>query len=411
MEMKTRLEKFAQLAVKVGVNVQKGQLLMINAPVDAKEFVRLLVKAAYEAGASDVMVRWSDAIVNKEWYLHVEEAELENVKSWVIDQLKYVVDKGGCVISVSSPNPGVLKDVPGQRLQKASLAASKATKFYSEHMMANKAQWLVISAPNEDWAKKVYPDMEAGAAVEKLWDAILTASRVLETNDPIEEWNNHMAKMARNNAILNGHRFKTLHFKNGLGTDLSIQLAEDHIWAGGGEHSEKGIEFAPNIPTEEAFTIAYKYGVNGKVVSTKPLNYQGKLIEDFYLVFKDGKVVEFDAKKEKEALANLLDTDEGSRYLGEVALVEHDSPISSTGILFYNTLFDENASCHLALGASYSMNLKGGTAMTKEELEKRGANQSLVHVDFMFGSHDMEIVGEKANGEKVTIFKNGNFAF
>ena len=187
---------------------------MINAPVDAKEFVRLLVKAAYEAGASDVMVRWSDAIVNKEWYLHVDEAELENVKSWVIDQLKYVVDKGGCVISVSSPNPGVLKDVPGQRLQKASLAASKATKFYSEHMMANKAQWLVISAPNEDWAKKVYPDMEAGAAVEKLWDAILTASRVLETNDPIEEWNNHMAKMARNNAILNGHRFKTLTGKD-----------------------------------------------------------------------------------------------------------------------------------------------------------------------------------------------------
>ncbi len=409
--MKTRLEKFAGLAVKVGVNVQKGQLLVINAPVDAKEFVRLLVKSAYEAGAGNVMVRWNDAIVNKEWYLHVDETELEDVKSWVIDQLKYVVDKGGCVISVTSPNPGLLKDVPGNRLQKASLAASKATKFYSEHMMANKAQWLVIAAPNGDWAKKVYPDQEESVALEKLWDAILTASRVLETNDPVAEWNNHMDKMARNNAILNGHRFKKLYFKNNLGTDLSIELVKDHIWAGGGETSVNGVPFAPNIPTEEAFTMPYKYGANGKVVSTKPLNYQGKLIEDFYLVFKDGKVVEFDAKKEKEALANLLDTDEGSKYLGEVALVEHDSPISNTGILFYNTLFDENASCHLALGASYAMNVKDGTTLTKEELEKRGANQSLIHVDFMFGSADMEIVGEKANGEKVVIFKNGNFAF
>lgn len=409
--MKTRLEKYAELAVKVGVNVQKGQLLVINALVDAKEFVRLLVKEGYKAGASNVIVRWSDAEVNKEWYLHAEESELESVKSWVVDQLKYVVDNGGCVISITSPNPGLLKDVPGNRLQKAQIANSKATKFYSEHMMANRSQWVVVAAPNEDWAKKVYPNLPVTEAMDKLWDDILSASRVTNDNDPITEWREHMEKMAKNNAILNQNKFKRMHFKNSLGTDLTVELVEGHIWAGGGESTTKGVFFAPNIPTEEAFTMPHKFGVNGKVVSTKPLNYQGKLIEDFYLVFKDGKVVDFDAKKEKEALANLLNTDEGSSYLGEVALVEHDSPISNTGILFYNTLFDENASCHLALGASYAMNIVGGTEISKEELEAKGANQSLVHVDFMFGSHDMEIVGEKANGEKVVVFKQGNFAF
>jgi aminopeptidase len=215
--------------------------------------------------------------------------------------------------------------------------------------------------------------------------------------------------MLAHNKVLNDYNFKSLHFLNSLGTDLVVSLVDNHIWAGGGEESTKGVYFNPNVPTEENFTMPYKYGVNGKVVATKPLNYQGNLIEEFWLEFKDGKVVDFDAKAQKETLSNLINFDEGSSYLGEVALISHDSPISNSNILFFNTLFDENASCHLALGRAYPMNVKGGTTMTKEELLEAGSNLSMAHSDFMFGSACMNIVGTQQDGTKVQIFKNGNF--
>ena len=248
-------------------------------------------------------------------------------------------------------------------------------------------------------------------AFDRLLDAILSASRVQADNDPVAEWQAHIENLARRNKILNDYDFESLHFENSLGTDLTVGLAEGHIWAGGGEVAKNGVAFAPNIPTEETFTMPHKYRVNGKVVATKPLNYNGKLIEDFYLVFKDGKVVEYDAGKEKESLKNLLEIDEGSSYLGEVALIPFDSPIANTGILFYNTLFDENASCHLALGCAYPMNLKGSEEMTEEEMKAKGYNKSMTHEAIMVGSADMKITGTTHDGKKVVIFKDGNFVF
>jgi aminopeptidase len=259
------------------------------------------------------------------------------------------------------------------------------------------------------WAKKVFPDMEEDKAEEALWDAIFKASRVTEDNDPVKEWNEHNARLIKHNKILNDFQFKALHFKNEIGTDLTVELVENHVWSGGQEEATTGTVFNPNIPTEENFTMPLKTGVNGKVVATKPLDYQGNLIEDFWLEFKDGKVVDYDAKEGKDNLKNLIEFDEGSSYLGEVALIGYDSPISQSNILFFNTLFDENASCHLALGRAYPMNIQGGTEMSKEELEKCGYNNSMAHVDFMFGSKDLDIVGETKDGKKVQIFKDGNF--
>lgn len=403
-----KLKKYADLAVKIGVNLQKQQILLINSPVECTEFTRLLVESAYETGASYVMVRWNDDLINKTYYTYATEEVIAEIPNYVVEQFKYVVDRGAAVISISAPTPGLLKEVDPKKLQLASKVSHEHLGFYQKHLMANGSQWCVISYPTKAWAEKVFSSEDA---FERLLDAILTASRVTDDNDPIAEWRKHIEDLARHNQMLNDYNFKKLHFKNSLGTDLEVELVEGHIWAGGGEVSQKGIDYCPNIPTEETFTMPHKDGVNGKVVATKPLNYQGKLIEDFYLVFKDGKVVEYDAKSEKETLKSLLELDEGSSRLGEVALISHDSPISNTGILFYNTLFDENASCHLALGNAYAMNIKDGIKMKEEELIEKGYNKSMTHVDFMFGSDDMEIVGITHTGEKVQIFKNGNFVF
>jgi aminopeptidase len=334
---------------------------------------------------------------------------LENIPQWRIDKFKDFVENDGCVISITSPIPGVNAGVDPEKMQRAAIAASTKFEFYRTHMMGNHAQWTIVASPNVVWAEKVFPNLKGEEAVEALWDAILQASRVTEDNDPVKEWEAHNKELLSHNKILNDFDFVNLHFSNSLGTDLTVGLIENHVWAGGGENSTKGVYFNPNIPTEENFTMPAKFGVQGKVVATKPLNYQGKLIEDFYLIFKDGKVVEYDAAKQKDALDNLINYDEGSSYLGEVALISHDSPIQNSGILFYNTLFDENASCHLALGRAYPMNVKGGTEMSKEELEKLGSNLSMAHVDFMFGSADMNIVGTRKDGSKIQVFKDGNF--
>ncbi len=407
--MNEKLNKYARLAVEVGVNLQKDQMLVINSPVDCKEFTRMLVKNAYEVGASDVIVRWNDDILSKYFYEYASMEKVEEVPEYFVSMYEYFVKNKAAVISISAPTPGLMKDVDPNKLQARSRATHQKLNFYQKHMMANGSQWVVIAYPTESWAEKVFPNDDK--AYGKLLDAILTASRVTDTNDPVQEWKDHMDTLAKHNKILNDYDFKALHFKNSLGTDLTVELVEDHIWAGGGEHSKDGIYFCPNIPTEETFTMPHKFGTNGKVYATKPLNYQGKLIEDFYLEFKDGKVVDFGAKSEYDTLKGLLELDEGSSRLGEVALISHDSPISNTNILFYNTLFDENASCHLALGNAYPMNIKNGLNMTEEELEKFGYNKSMAHVDFMFGSSDMEITGITKDGKEVPVFKNGNFVF
>lgn len=404
-----RLNKYARLAVEIGVNIQPGQILVVNSPVECREFARMIVENGYQKGASFVMVRWTDDLVNKTFFTYAKDEVLSEVPNYLVEQFHYIVDKTAAVISISAPTPGLLKDIDPKKLQLNQKAMLENIGFYRKHMMANGAQWLVLAYPTESWANKVFPGEEN--AVDKLLVKILEACRVMEDNDPVSDWKNHMNTLARHNQALNDYNFKTLKFKNSIGTDFEVGLVEDHIWAGGGETSQNGVYFAPNIPTEETFTMPHKDTANGKVVATKPLNYNGKLIEDFYLVFKDGVVVEYDAKKEKEALKSLLELDEGSSRLGEVALISHDSPISNTNILFLNTLFDENASCHLALGSAYAMNIKNGTKVEEDELISKGYNKSMTHVDFMFGSEDMEIVGITHDGKEIQVFKNGNFVF
>ncbi|PAT01150.1 aminopeptidase [Candidatus Izimaplasma bacterium ZiA1] len=403
------LEKYAKLVVEVGANVQKDQVLVVSSSVETYELARLIVKAGYNAGARDVVLQWSDPYVERIAYDGKSIESLEYIPQWNIDQYKELKEQGACIVSITSPIPGLNKGVDPEKMQASGLAQMKAFSFVQDHMMGNHTQWTVIAAPNKVWAKQVFSELDEDVALEKLWDAILKASRVRETNDPIKEWQEHSKTLLTHNNILTDHQFDYLHFSNSLGTDLTVKLVENHIWAGGGTKSTTGIEFNPNIPTEENFTMPYKFGVNGKVVASLPLDYRGNLIEDFWLEFKDGKVVNYDAKKQLESLKSLLEVDEGSSYLGEVALISYDSPINNTGILFLNTLFDENASCHLALGRAYPRNVKGGDSMTLKELVNVGSNQSMVHSDFMFGSKDMQVIGTKKDGTKITIFKDGDY--
>lgn len=403
------LNEYAKLAVEVGVNIQPGQILAINAPIVAKDLVEMITKRAYEVGAGRVMINWQDDFSSKLFYEYATEERLKEVPEYMVERLKYIVDNNGAVLSITSPNPEMFKDLDPKKIAIASNASATKTKFYSEHMMASRTQWSIIAYPNEAWAHKVFPDLDVKEAVEKLLEAILYTSRVDGKNDTVTNWKNHIHNLDEHNLILNKYNFKSLHFRNSLGTDLDIELVKDHIWAGGGELSGSGVFFVPNIPTEETFTMPHNQKINGTVVSTKPLNVRGKVIPSFKLTFKDGKVIDFEATEEYDTLKTLLETDEGSKSLGEVALVSYDSPISNLNILFYNTLFDENASCHLALGNAYSMNIKGGTKMTEEELKKYGYNVSNIHVDFMFGSRDMEIVGTTYDGRQIPIFRKGNF--
>ena len=372
MPKRTMVENYAALAVNVGANVQQDQHVVVRSTTETRDLAREIVKQAYLAGAKRVHVDWSDDYVSRHGYEYMDIDTLQEIPTWVVDKAKHAIDKGACFISITSPVPGLNQGVDPEKMQKSGIAAMKKLSFFQTHMMANKAQWTIVAAPNTVWSEKVFPGKTGDEANEALWDAIFEACRVRDGGDAVAEWERHNETLSRRNQILNDHQFAALSFKNSLGTDITIELVNDHVWAGGDEVTTSGVRFNPNIPTEETFTMPHKTGTNGKVVATKPLNYQGNLIEDFWLAFKDGKVVDFDAKKEKRTLQNLLEFDEGSSYLGEIALIEHDSPIQNTGILFYNTLFDENASCHMALGRAYPMNVKNGTSMEKDDLEKLG---------------------------------------
>ncbi len=403
------LEKLADLAVKVGVNVQPDQPVVIRASTQVTDLVRLITEAAYAAGAKRVHVNWGDDYVSRSGLNHMKVETLEEVPNWQIEQAKHIIDEGGCLISIASPIPGLNAGVDPMKMQRAGIAMQKAMAFFQTYVMGNKTQWTIVAASNPEWAVQVFPTLPEAEAVEALWHAIFEASRVTLDTDPVKNWAEHNTILLKRNKTLNDLNFKSLHFQNSLGTDLVVELVKDHVWAGGGEHTTQGVYFNPNIPTEETFTMPYKWGTQGKVVATKPLNYQGKLIEDFYLVFKDGQVIDYDAKKQKDALTNILNTDDGSKYIGEIALISHDSPISNTGILFLNTLFDENASCHMALGRAYPMNIKDGVNTPVETLKEAGYNHSMVHVDFMFGSADMEVTGTTHDGRKIKIIEKGDF--
>ncbi|MEG0469451.1 MAG: aminopeptidase [Longicatena sp.] len=407
------IQKYAKLAVCKGVNVQKGQILMINTSVEAIDMTRACVEEAYKAGAKQVVVNYIDECVRRSQYLYEDEETLTNIRPFVIDSKLTYFKEGACILHIISEKPGIFKGLDAEKISKYQFAMSNAGKEVQEYTMLNKAQWCIVAVPNVEWAKQVFPDCEDdNAAVELLWEQILHAVHVEEDNDPVKEWDLLGDRFKSRSKILNDYDFKAMRFENSLGTNLEVGLPEHHIWSGGSDTKVgTDVEFNPNMPTEEIFTMPLKTGVNGVVYASKPLLYSGELIEDFYIEFKDGKAVNFDAQEGKEALAQLISFDEGSCYLGEVALVPYDSPISKSNILFLNTLFDENASCHLALGAAYPTCLKGGEDMSEEELAKAGANISLTHVDFMFGTGDMKITGITKDGKEIPVFENGNFVF
>ena len=407
--MDIRKRKLAELAVRVGINVRENENVLVNASIDCAEIARLVVEEAYKAGAKQVIVKYRDELISRLHFLNQSDETLCEIPEYLVLENKYYCDNKFARISIVSPKAGIMDDVDPMKVQRQSIEANKKLSFAQEFVMGNNVPWTIIAAANPIWAKKVFPELEENEAVEKLWDAIYDASRVTMDNDCKADWDVHIKNLEKYFVKLNEYNFKSLLFKNSIGTDLEVGLVKNHLWAGGAEFTLDNHLYAPNIPTEEVFTMPDKYNVNGRVYSTKPLDFQGKLITDFYLDFKDGKVVNYDAKENKESLKALIEFDEGSCYLGEVALISHNTPISMSNILFYNTLFDENASCHLALGRAYPMNIKGGLEMSREELAKNNANLSMTHNDFMFGSADMSVKGVTYEGDIIDIFVNANF--
>ena len=409
MSLEMNLEKYAKLAVKVGVNIQPGQTLLVRSPIQCADFVRKVVKEAYDAGAKNVHIEWSDEVCGLIKYLNAPEETFNEFPQWTADQYVSIAKEGGAFLSIYAQNPDLLKDVDPVRIANAQKASATALKEWRSYTMSDKSKWSIVSIPTNEWAEKVFPDVSTEEAVSKLWDAIFKCTRV-DCEDPIKAWEMHNADLKLRMDFLNDKNFKSLKFKSSK-TDLSIELPEGHIWASGASKDPNGDNFNANIPTEEVFSMPHKFGVNGVVHSTKPLVYGGNVIDNFSLTFKEGKIVDFNAEKGYETLEQLIKTDEGSHYLGEVALVPFKSPISDTNIVFFNTLYDENASCHLAIGSAYRSNIKDGADLKEEELDKYGVNYSLTHVDFMIGSEDMNIFGTDYNGDETQIFKDGNWAF
>lgn len=403
------LKKYAHLAVVQGANVQKDQLVVINTSVEHNDFTRLVVEEVFKAGGRDVVINYVDSEIEKMRYENVETDVLKKVPQWSIDKYKYVIDEKTCFIHIISTTPDLLKDISPDKLQTVALEKSKALAPFRYYTMADHGQWTIVAVPNEIWAHKVFPNDTTEVALEKLWDAILKCVYVDANSNPVENWQQHNQQLKGYVTKMNESQFESLHFTNALGTDLTVALPKNHIWAGGGATTIGGVAFNPNMPTEEVFTAPHKKGVNGIVYATKPLNVNGKVVDGFSVEFKDGKAVSVKASVNEDVLVNLLKTDEGASYLGEVALVSYNTPISQSGILFYDTLFDENASCHLAFGAAYPTSVLNGATFSPEEVEAAGLNTSMIHVDFMFGSADMKIEGISKDDSKTILFENGNF--
>lgn len=407
---KLMLEKYARLIVKTGINLQKGQILVINAPVGCAGFAREIAEIAFREGAKDVVMNWRDDLFSRARFLLAPEEVFEEFPQWKKEFFVSYARQGAAFLTIEDDDPEVMKGVDTGRIMKDTRSRVEAVKEYRDRLMTNKNQWCVTAVPSEAWAKMVFPELNGEEAVERLWQEILKTVKA-DTENPVAAWEEHKSNLKRSLDFLNQSCFKELHYKNSAGTDLKVELPEGHLWLGGADYTPENLEFIANMPTEEVFTLPKKTGVNGKVVSTKPLSYNGNVIDGFSLTFKDGRIVDYMAEKGYEALKSIIETDEGAHYLGEVALVPFDSPISNSGILFYNTLFDENASCHLAIGKAYPKCIKDDDKLTKEELESLGVNESFTHVDFMIGSRDLEITGITADGTEVAVFRNGNFAY
>ena len=405
-----RNEEYARLLVEVGVNIQKGQNLIIDAPVDCAWFARLCAKAAYAAGCREVIMKWNDDALTREKFLRAEPDVFDTLPKWLAEFMNGYAGEGAAFLRISASDPENMAGVDPDRLTRAQRASGEALKPYREATMGSAIPWCIASIPIPSWAKKVFPGCGEEEAVEKLWEAILQAVRV-GGGDAVERWRTHLDTLQRRMDTLNELNLESLHYKNSLGTDLTIRLPEGAVWAGGSTVTKSGVPYIANMPTEEIFTAPLRTGVDGVVYAAMPLVHNGVIMDKFHMVVREGKIVEVHAQIGEEALRAAVTLDEGASYFGEVALVPYDSPISNQKLLYYNTLFDENASCHLAFGEAYPECLKGGEDMTKEERQAHGLNTSITHVDFMVGTADLRITGRTRDGRDVDIFIDGNFAF
>ncbi|HEL0027141.1 aminopeptidase [Streptococcus equi] len=403
------LEKYANLLIKKGVNIQKGHTLLITIAVEHHKLARLLTKKAYEAGAAEVLVDYNDDQITREKLLKADEDRLLQVPDYVVEQSHYLLDQKASRLVIRSANPNVFADIDSDRLAGATRATAIALEKQRTATQANKVSWNLAAAASPEWAAMVFPKLTTEEEqVDALWDAIFKMNRIYET-DPVNAWDQHQERLEKKAKLLNDYQFDSLHYR-APGTDLKLGMPEQHIWEAAGSTNAQGEVFIANMPTEEVFTAPDYRRADGYVSSTKPLSYAGVVIEDMTFTFKDGQIVDVTAKKGEDTIKRLISENEGARSLGEVALVPHKTPISLSGLTFFNTLFDENASNHLALGAAYAFSIKGGTEMTNDELKAAGLNRSTAHVDFMIGSEQMDIDGITKDGQVIPIFRGGEWA-
>jgi aminopeptidase len=408
------LRAYAELTVKVGLNLQPRQRLLIIGPVanggcslEAAPLVRQITAAAYDAGAQLVETLWGDEALLGARLQHAPRDSFNDFSSWLPDALVGHVEGGNAVLSIYANDPDQLKDYPPDLVAAVQQSTARAVRPFREHISRNQTNWGVVAAAAESWAARVYPNLPAAQRMDALWDAIARLCR-LDRPDPIAAWESHLAELAARTEHLNGKQYTALRY-TGPGTSLTIGLPQGHLWVGGRSASASGIRFAPNLPTEEVFTMPHKDRVDGTVRSTKPLSYGGTLIEGFSLTFAGGRVVEVKADKGEDVLKRLVKMDAGAARLGELALVPHNSPVAQTGLLFYNTLFDENAASHVALGAAYKFTLRGGETMSDEVFEEAGGNRSATHVDFMIGSPELDVDGVLAGGGSEPVMRRGDW--
>ncbi len=402
------LQKYAELVIKQGVNLQKGELVAIASPVMAAELAEAIALEAYKNGASEVVTLWGDAKINKMAFEYQTKENLTSIPQHVVASRDYILDKKGVFISILSDIPGLLKDVDASIVAERGRAMNIALRRFRESTNFNETRWCLVAYPNKYWAKQMFPDMEEDAALEKQWDYVYKTMR-LDREDPLAAWKEHQENLARRSKFLNDAKIVKFHYKNSIGTDFTIGMPKGYQFTGAVEKSKCGLNFTANMPTEEVFSSPDMNTAEGTLVSALPLVRNGVIIENFSLTFEKGYIVDYKAEKGYDTLKQIIETDEGSHRLGEIALIGYDSPIQNLKALFYETLFDENASCHFAIGRSFPTCIEGGDNMTKEELLKMGLNDSLQHVDFMVGTADLSITAETEDGRTLDIFVNGNW--
>ncbi|MGV3144689.1 aminopeptidase [Streptococcus parasuis] len=406
---KENLAKYAKLLVSTGINVQPGHTVQLTIAVDQAELARLIVKEAYALGAAEVLVNWSDDVIARERLVNVDVERLEQVHPQRVAEMNYLLEHKSSRLVVLSDDPGAYDGVDPEKLSRSARAISQALNPMRQATQANKISWTLGAASGLEWAKKVFPNATSDEeAVDLLWDQIFKTCRIYE-EDPIKAWEEHEARLVAKAKVLNDEQFVKLHY-TAPGTDLVLGMPKNHLWEAAGSINAQGEKFIANMPTEEVFTAPDYRVADGYVTSTKPLSYNGNIIEGIKVTFKDGEIVDVTAEKGDEVMKKLVFDNAGARGLGEVALVPDKSPISQSGVTFFNTLFDENASNHLAIGQAYAFSIEGGTEMSQEELKEVGLNRSDVHVDFMIGSNKMNIDGIREDGTRVPIFRDGEWA-